>query len=152
MSLPSFRTLGIAAVALLGMALAPGRSAAEQGWPITEARGGSSYAPRYYRSYVPTYTASAPARVATPALANTSIRVQVPAQARVWFDNQPTNQTGPVRNFESPPLTPGQEYRYTVRAIWSENGHEIQRQQVVSFPAGDPVSIDFTTSMVTVGR
>jgi uncharacterized protein (TIGR03000 family) len=152
MSLAFFRTMGIAAVALLGISLLPGRSAAEQGWPITENRAGSSYSPRYYRTYVPAYTNFAPARVPSPALASTSIRVQVPAQARVWFDNQSTSQTGAVRDFVSPPLTPGQEYRYTVRATWSEDGHEIQRQQVVSFSAGDPVSIDFTMSMVSVGR
>jgi uncharacterized protein (TIGR03000 family) len=152
MSFPSVRKVGIIAVALLGIAVAPGRSMAEQGWPITESRGGSSYSPRYYRSYVPAYTTFTPARVATPAVAATSIRIQVPAQARVWFDNLPTSQTGSVRDFVSPPLTAGREYHYTVRAAWNENGHEIERQQVVSFTPGDPVSIDFTTSMVSVGR
>jgi uncharacterized protein (TIGR03000 family) len=131
------------------MALGSGRAAAEQGWPITENRAGGSYSPRYYRNYTPSY---APARVAAPALASTTIHVQVPAQARVWFNNQPTTQTGSARDFVSPSLTPGQEYRYTVRAIWSENGREIERQHVVSFTAGEPVSIDFTTSMVSVGR
>jgi len=153
MSLRSFRILGIATVALLGIALAPARSAAEQGWPLNpENRGGRFVSPRYYGNAVPSYSAFAPPLIAAPALASTLIRVQVPTQARVWFDNQPTSQTGPVRAFVSPALTPGHEFSYTVRATWREGGRQIERQQVVTFMAGDPVSIDFTTSMVSVSR
>jgi uncharacterized protein (TIGR03000 family) len=151
MSLPSFRTFGIAAVALLGLSLAPGRAAAEQGWPLNpENRGGNSYSPGYYRYSVPTYRISSPAMVTVAAPAGTPIRVQVPAQALVWFDSVLTTQTGPVRDFLAPPLTPGHEYRYTVRATWHEGGRQIERQQIVSFTAGDLVTIDFTTTMVSV--
>jgi uncharacterized protein (TIGR03000 family) len=88
--------------------------------------------------------------MAAQQLARTAIHVLVPAQAKIWFDNQPTSQTGSVRDFVSPSLAPGQEYRYTVRASWQEMGHEIVRQQIVAFTAGDQVSIDFITSMVSV--
>lgn len=152
MSLPSIRTVGIAAVALLGIALPSGQAAAEQGWPLNpENRGSSSYSPRYYRNIAPA-TTIAPVQLAAPTRASTVIHVHVPAQATVWFDNQPTTQTGSVRDFVSPSLTPGQEYHYTVRAAWRENGREIERQHVFSFTAGDPVSIDFVASMVSVGR
>lgn len=151
MSLPQIRTVGIVTMALLGITLTSSISAAEQGWPLNpENRTGTFYSPRYYRNSVPAYSPIVPAQMVAPRLATTPIHVLVPAQAKVWFDNQPTNQTGSVRDFVSPPLAPGQEYRYTVRASWQEVGHEIERKQVVYFTAGDQISIDFITSMVSV--
>jgi uncharacterized protein (TIGR03000 family) len=44
------------------------------------------------------------------------LRVLVPADAVVWIQDQPTAATGPDRLFESPPLTPGATYTYTVTA------------------------------------
>jgi uncharacterized protein (TIGR03000 family) len=146
-----FRFSGITSVALVGLALAAGQSFAEQGWPLNpENRGGYS-APRYYQRAVPSYAIYTP-QIAAPAVASTQIRLQVPAQAKVWFDNQPTTQTGSVREFVSPPLTPGQGYTYTVRASWREGNREIERERVVSFTAGDDVNIDFTTAMVGVSH
>src|SRR5262249_7527584 len=151
MSLPLFRIFGVASVALLGIALTAGRSEAEPGWPLNpENRGGGYSSARYYRSVVPSSAVFTP-QSAIPAPASTPIRIQVPAQARIWFDNQPTVQTGTVREFVASPLTPGREYSYTVRATWREGDREVARQRVVSFKAGDPVSIDFT-SMVVASR
>ena len=78
-------------------------------------------------------------------------RIQVPVQAKIWFDNQPTVQTGTVREFVAPALTPGREYSYTVRAAWREGDREVARERAVFFRAGDPVNIDFT-SMLTASR
>src|SRR5262249_31075720 len=50
------------------------------------------------------------------------LTVRVPADARVWFDGAATTSTGPVRQFPSPPLTPGKRYSYEVRASWKEGG------------------------------
>jgi uncharacterized protein (TIGR03000 family) len=153
MSLPQMRTVGIVTMALLGIALASKISAAEQGWPLNpENRTGTYSSPRYYRNSVPAYSAPLPVQMVAPRLATTPIHVLVPDQAKVWVENQPTSQTGSARDFVSPPLAPGLEYRYTVRASWQEQGREIVRQQIVAFTAGDQVSIDFTTSMVSVQR
>jgi uncharacterized protein (TIGR03000 family) len=151
MSLPLFRFSGITSVALVAFALTAGQSFAEQGWPLNpENRGGYSSS-RYYQRVVPSYPVYTP-QIAAPAVASTQIRLQVPAQAKVWFDNQPTTQTGSVREFVSPPLSPGQGYTYTVRASWREGDREIERERVVSFTAGDHVNIDFATTMVSVSH
>jgi uncharacterized protein (TIGR03000 family) len=151
MSLPSFRTFAACALALVGVCVVAGRSAAEQGWPLNpENRGSAFSSPRYYRTVAPTYARVASPTLPASSLASTPIHLQVPAQAQVWFDNVPTTQTGPAREFLAPPLTPGHQYNYTVRATWREGGREVQRQQLITFTAGDPVSIDFTTSMVSV--
>jgi uncharacterized protein (TIGR03000 family) len=44
------------------------------------------------------------------------ITVSVPANAELWFDSSMTTSRGPVREFQSPPLTPGQ-YTYDLRAL-----------------------------------
>jgi uncharacterized protein (TIGR03000 family) len=66
----------------------------------------------------------------------------LPEDALIWFQGDPTKQTGTLRRFESPPLLPGVEYTYTVRVQWHENG--IWVSQVHSFPihAGDIHCID----------
>ena len=86
-----------------------------------------AYAPGYY---APIYVApaaslsrTAPAEQAPspqPAEARNSsqrmvdtavhVTVRAPKDAEVWFGGQKTRQTGAVRRFVSPPLTPGQEY------------------------------------------
>ena len=47
------------------------------------------------------------------------IGVRVPANAVVWFNGDRTSQTGDFREFQTPPLTPGQEFSYDVRAQWT---------------------------------
>ena len=151
MSLPRIRTVGIVTIALFGIALTSRLSAAEQGWLFNpENRTSTYYSPRYYRNTVPAYSTLPPAQMVAQQLARTPIHVLVPAPAKVWFENQQTSQTGSARDFVSPPLAPGQEYSYTVRASWQEMGREIVRQQVVAFTPGEQVSIDFITSMVSV--
>ncbi len=71
------------------------------------------------------------------------LTVNVPADARVWFDDTPTTSTGSVRQFDSPPLTPGSRYSYEVRASWHENGREVTQTQKVAVTAGAHVRVDF---------
>jgi uncharacterized protein (TIGR03000 family) len=152
MSLRSFRLFVFASLALLGLALTAGQSFAEQGWPLNpENRGGGYSSPRYYQRAVPSYPVYPP-QVAAPDVTSTQIRIQVPVLAKVWFNNQPTSQTAAVREFISPPLIPGQEYSYTVRATWHEGNREIERERVVTFTAGDQVNMDFTTTMVSASH
>jgi uncharacterized protein (TIGR03000 family) len=56
----------------------------------------------------------------------------LPADARIWFEDQPTQQSGTLRQFLSPPLTPGKNHTYTVRVQWYEDGQWVN--QVHSFP------------------
>jgi uncharacterized protein (TIGR03000 family) len=71
------------------------------------------------------------------------VTVKVPNGARVWFDDTATESTGSTRQFDSPPLTPGQRYSYAIRARWNENGHEVTQTQQVDVSAGAHVNVNF---------
>jgi uncharacterized protein (TIGR03000 family) len=121
------------------------------------------YAPGYYAptSFVPSAPAfrAAPAeeaptpRVAEPGHANehspdttVHVTVRVPMDAEVWFDGQQTRQTGALRQFVSPPLTPGQDYTYEVRARWTEGGKEVVQARRIDVSAASRRIVDFTKS------
>jgi uncharacterized protein (TIGR03000 family) len=98
--------------------------------------------PAEYQAYAQAATAnngSVPTPVATTAHVTTS----VPAGAEIWIDGTKTTSTGTVRQFQSPPLTPGQPYNYEIRARWSENGHEVTQTQKVEVTAGGHVNVTF---------
>src|SRR5439155_9819742 len=87
---------------------------------------------------------------ATDALAH--VTVKVPADARLWFENTPTTSTGPVREFNSPPLTAGGRYTYEVRAAWTENGHEVTQTQKVEVTGGAYVNVTFPVAPTTTAQ
>jgi uncharacterized protein (TIGR03000 family) len=79
------------------------------------------------------------------------ITARVPANAELWFDGSKTTTTGSVREFQSPPLTPGSRYVYEVRARWKENGHEVTQTQKVEVTAGADVHLNFPVSGIAAG-
>jgi uncharacterized protein (TIGR03000 family) len=72
------------------------------------------------------------------------IMIKVPAEAEVWFGQGKTQQTGAQREFVSPPLTPGQDYSYEIKARWTEGGKEVTQTRTIDVSAGAWKSIDFT--------
>ena len=78
--------------------------------------------------------------------------ILVPAGARLWFDDAATTSTGAIRQFNSPPLTPGTRASYEVRARWTENGHEVTQTQRVEVTAGANVRVNFPVAPETAGR
>jgi uncharacterized protein (TIGR03000 family) len=112
---------------------------------------GSSYVPNFaapqgiapstnISAYPPAEPAPPPADVSTA-----HITVQLPANARLWIDDQPTQQTGSVRTFETPPnLDPARTYSYKLRAEWVENGQPMVRERDVSFKPGSQVVVNMT--------
>jgi uncharacterized protein (TIGR03000 family) len=83
------------------------------------------------------YPAAEPAPAPVPATA-ARLTIQLPADARLWIDGQPTVQTGAVRTFETPAnLDPGRRYTYQLHAEWSVNGQVVSRDRDVSFQAGN---------------
>jgi uncharacterized protein (TIGR03000 family) len=72
------------------------------------------------------------------------LNVRVPRDAEVWIEGQKTNQTGSSRQYVSPPLTAGKSYTYDIRARWSENGQEVERDRHLTVRAGDRPMVDFT--------
>jgi len=71
------------------------------------------------------------------------ITVNVPPDAAVWFEGTRTTSTGSVREFQSPPLTSGSRYSYTVRARWDNNGQEVTQSQQVTVTAGAHIDVTF---------
>jgi uncharacterized protein (TIGR03000 family) len=91
----------------------------------------SSSAPEVTSRYAPTAATSA------------HIKVAVPADAAIWIDGAPTTQTGTLRQFVSPPLSPGRRYSYEVKARWQEGGQTVTRSRRATFGAGDEITLTF---------
>jgi uncharacterized protein (TIGR03000 family) len=72
------------------------------------------------------------------------IEIRVPADAEVWFGSGKTTQTGTRREFVSPPLEPGKDFTYDIRARWVENGKEVVRTRTLDVSAGAWKGVDFT--------
>jgi uncharacterized protein (TIGR03000 family) len=73
------------------------------------------------------------------------IRLVVPTDAKVWFDNKATSQGGRERDFQSPQLVPGREYGYDVKVQWHDaNGKDVTRTRHVDVRANANVTVDFT--------
>jgi uncharacterized protein (TIGR03000 family) len=81
-------------------------------------------------------------------LPNNSAQVwlRVPAAAQVWFNDAQTSQSGAVRHYTSPPLSPGKKYTYKVRVRWMEGGKPVQEERNLDIHAGASVRGDFLPS------
>jgi len=121
------------------------------------------YAPYYaspsYYYASPSYYYTAPATVYAPPVTryqsyyppvayqpdNTAIiEVVVPAGAQLWIDGNSTAQTGTVRYFTTPPLTPGQTFTYDVRATWTDSSAgPVTQQRTVQVQAGQQSAVNF---------
>jgi uncharacterized protein (TIGR03000 family) len=77
-----------------------------------------------------------------------NVKVIVPADAQVWFENRATTQQGMERLFQSPPLEPNQDFTYTIKARWMENGQAVTRERQVHVQAGQSVTVDFRANPV----
>ena len=82
-----------------------------------------------------------PQPVARPA----DVIVRLPsANAKLWFQGIVTKQTGTLRTFASPSLPPGKEFKYTIRAVWQENGQPVERKRTIVVRSGARVEVDFS--------
>ena len=64
------------------------------------------------------------------------LMAHVPEDAQVWIEDDLTTSTGAERVYKSPPLVPGQEYKYAIRVAWSENGHWVSKDAVAHVKTG----------------
>ncbi|HMO36831.1 MAG TPA: TIGR03000 domain-containing protein [Gemmatales bacterium] len=82
--------------------------------------------------------------ITTPAL----IKVKLPENAVIWFENQKMSQSGSVRVFQSPALEPRKTYYYKIKVSWPTGFGTLTRdfvtEQEVAVKAGETTSIDFT--------
>jgi uncharacterized protein (TIGR03000 family) len=105
--------------------------------PVIPNPGATFSADAYYAAVAPSTAPAQSDKVA-------HMTVQVPADAEVWFGKTKTTSTGSVRHYESPPLTPGSQYTYQIRARWNQNGQEVTQTQLVNVTAGGRVNVTFT--------
>jgi len=119
--------------------------------------GGPEYGPNYQGygyGYAPNYYDGTPMRrrqtyYAAPVVGQPFARMTVlvpTADTQVWFQNQETTQFGMRRSFDSPPLAPNQDFTYTVKARWTENGKTFNQERQVHFQAGQNVTVDFRSN------
>jgi uncharacterized protein (TIGR03000 family) len=81
-----------------------------------------------------------PATKAAPA----RILVKLPADAALWVSGDFTTQTGPLREFNSPPISVGQKSWYVLRARWVEGEKYIDQTRKVPVTGGEISRVDFT--------
>jgi uncharacterized protein (TIGR03000 family) len=73
------------------------------------------------------------------------VRVDVPSpSAKIWFEGEATQQQGYDRLYISPPIEPGKNYSYTIKASWMENGREVTQEKKLQVHANDQVAATFT--------
>jgi uncharacterized protein (TIGR03000 family) len=71
--------------------------------------------------------------------------VKVLSKAKLEIQGSPTNKTGEVRKFVSPPLKPGKTYEYTLTASWDSTSYNtISRTYKIEVKAGQTVEVDMT--------
>ena len=71
-----------------------------------------------------------------------TLRVRLPADAKLMVDGQETRQTGSLRRFYSPPLKPGANYHYNFEWTYRKNGDSVTRTKKIAVRAGDDKEVD----------
>lgn len=99
---------------------------------------GGYAAPMYYEE-------SAPAEVAPEAAADgeASIRVVVPADAKVYVNDRATTSTGAERSYVSRGLRGGRTYAYQLRVEFERDGETVVENKLVRLHAGEQVDLSF---------
>ena len=95
----------------------------------------------------PTYAPPSQSFYYTPASTtvdnSATVQIHVPANARVWFDNNPTKQSGTMRLFYTPQLDAGKPFKYSVRVQWDDNGNTMEKTKEIEVRAGQQTDVDF---------
>lgn len=88
--------------------------------------------------------------------------VRVPAGATILIEDRSTTQSGPVRVFETAPLSANRDYTYSVRAELHRAGRSVNEVKQVTVRAGEVVELRFeslnavdsqpATALANIGR
>jgi uncharacterized protein (TIGR03000 family) len=81
-----------------------------------------------------------------------SLKFQLPADAKLYVDGQPTAGTGAERAFFTPTLVPGQKYFYDVKAEITVAGQVVVEERRVIVEAGAEVTESFAKLFAAVGQ
>ncbi len=75
------------------------------------------------------------------------LTVMVPADAKLFVNDQPTNSTGQRRQFSSSRLQPGTVYRYRLRAEFVTDGKPMIEEKDVHLTPSQTVSVSFAADI-----
>jgi uncharacterized protein (TIGR03000 family) len=81
---------------------------------------------------------------ATPETRVAYLNLSVPANARVYLQNQPMTLTGTARRFVTPELEDGKQHSYTVRVEVARDGKTLSKTTRTAIKAGQEVVINFS--------
>jgi uncharacterized protein (TIGR03000 family) len=70
----------------------------------------------------------------------------VPADAKLYIEDQPTQLTGTRRQFVSPKLEAGREYIYSLRADVEKGDRVLSGKEELVVKAGDQATVEFEPS------
>lgn len=77
-------------------------------------------------------------------IGSTRLTIAAPQDAEIWVEGTKIAAGSPIREFNTPPLDPGRQYRYTIRAKWvGTDGQAVTQTQDVTFSAGNGVIVRF---------
>jgi uncharacterized protein (TIGR03000 family) len=85
--------------------------------------------------------AALPAATAVPTSA--SLRVSMPADAKLSVGDFNTESSGSVRFFQSPPLVEGKTYAYELCAEVNRSGRTVTETKTIVVRAGQSAEVDF---------
>jgi uncharacterized protein (TIGR03000 family) len=105
---------------------------------------GEAPAVDYSAEYAPQDTGGPATTSPAPTDNAAHLTVVVPPDAELWFNGVRMQETGPVREFVSPPMTPGQGYTYQVHARWTADGRTIDETRTVHVQANVQLEVDLT--------
>jgi uncharacterized protein (TIGR03000 family) len=117
--------------------------------------------PSYYYSYPSDYFVNGsdyydggnppPAYVVSRPVSDVArVEVRLPdPQGTLWVQDQEINSSGTVRQFRSPQLDPSQQYTYTIKAAWNDNGKVVTDERRVKVHANDLAVVDFNQQLQT---
>lgn len=107
----------------------------------------------YYRQSKYTITVTRLPREASEGDPNTVLLMaHLPEDAQIWVQGAASKQKGAIRYFESPPLTAGQDYVYTVRLTWVEDGKWVSQTRQFPVKAGGMQCIDIVKAESDLAR
>lgn len=87
----------------------------------------------------------------TDQAAPAQLNVMLPtAEANVLINGKPTTTMGTNRTYETPELTPGSRFSYTITASWQQGGQTVTREMPVTVMAGATSVVDFTRSAADI--
>jgi uncharacterized protein (TIGR03000 family) len=78
-----------------------------------------------------------------------TITVSLPADAKLFVDDNATKSTSSTRTFVSPPLTPGKEFHYTLMAEIMRDGQKLTATERVPVRAGQDATVVLDASRFT---